>query len=165
MTEKEMRRLSRADLLEMLIDQSTELESLREKLSAAEAALAKREIAIDTAGSIAEAALQLNGIFESAQASCQQYIENIKLLSERQETVCARREQESREKAEHMVAEAERKSEELEKETRLQCAEMRQKAKTESQAYWDEVTSRLETFYKEHAGLRELLSIITPKQE
>ena len=165
MTEKEMRRLSRADLLEMLIDQSAELQSVREKLSAAEAALTRREIAIDTAGSIAEAALQLNGIFEAAQASSQQYVENIRLLSERQEAVCAQREQESRERAERMVAEAEKKSADLEKETGLHCAEMRQKAKMESQAYWDEVTARLETFYKEHAGLRELLSIVPPKQE
>ena len=62
MKEKELKRLSRADLLEMLIDQSKELQEVREKLQQAEAELEKREIAISNAGSIAEASLMLNGV-------------------------------------------------------------------------------------------------------
>jgi len=46
MKEKDLRRLSRADLLEMLIDESKEVQILREKLEKAEAELKKREIAI-----------------------------------------------------------------------------------------------------------------------
>ena len=83
MTEKELRRLSRADLLEMLIDQSVELETVKKKLAAAEEALASRVIEINSAGSIAEAALRLNGVFEAAQAACDQYVQNINLLNER----------------------------------------------------------------------------------
>ena len=77
MTEKELRRLSRVDLLEMLIAQSTELQECKEKLEAAEEALKNREIAVRKAGSIAEASLVLNGVFEAADRACQQYIENI----------------------------------------------------------------------------------------
>ena len=87
MTEKELRRLSRADLLEMLIDQSKEMEMLRQRLEVAEAALARREIIIGSAGSIAEASLKLNGIFEAAQAACEQYIENVRMLNERQDAL------------------------------------------------------------------------------
>ena len=76
MKEKDLRRLSRADLLEMLIDQSKEVQILREKLEKAEAELKKREIAIQNAGSIAEASLMLNGVFEAAQAACREYVEN-----------------------------------------------------------------------------------------
>ena len=164
MTEKEMKRLSRADLLEMLIAQSEELQTLRLKLEEAETALQKRELAINTAGSIAEAALQLNGVFEAAQASAQQYMDNIRLLSERQEAVCAQLEEESREKAERLVSEAEKKRDGMVKEMRIQCAEMQSKTKAECQAYWDEITTRLEAFYAEHSGLQELLSMVPPKQ-
>ena len=87
MTEKELKRLSRADLLEMLIDQSREMEMLRQRLEAAEAALARREIIIGSAGSIAEASLKLNGIFEAAQAACEQYIDNVRMLNERQDAM------------------------------------------------------------------------------
>lgn len=85
MTEKELRRLSRADLLEMLIDQSKELQELRKETEQLRAELQKREIAISQAGSIAEASLMLNGVFEAAQAACQEYVENTCKLYGRQE--------------------------------------------------------------------------------
>lgn len=117
MTEKELRRLSRADLLEMLIDQSVELENVKQKLAAAEAALASRVIEIDSAGSIAEAALRLNGVFEAAQAACDQYVQNITLLNERSEMVCRRMEQEAREKADRLL-----------EQTRSRCRDMQAQA-------------------------------------
>lgn len=84
MKEKELRRLSRADLLEMLIDQSKEMQELKERLAVAEAELERREIIIGSSGSIAEASLRLSGIFEAAQTACEQYIDNIRILNERQ---------------------------------------------------------------------------------
>ena len=94
MTEKELRRLSRADLLELLVAQRRENEQLRCILNETQAQLADRTIRIDKAGSIAEASLQLSGIFDAAQDSCQYYMDNIKLLSERQSQVCQQMEQE-----------------------------------------------------------------------
>ena len=79
MTDKELRRLSRKDLLELLIAQGRELDTLKAELEDARAALHDRQIRIDNAGSIAEAALQLNGVFEAAQAAAQQYLENIQM--------------------------------------------------------------------------------------
>ena len=85
MTEKELKRLSRADLLEMLIDQSKEMLELRKQVETLQEELHKREIAINQAGSIAEASLMLNGVFEAAQAACQEYVENTCKLYGRQE--------------------------------------------------------------------------------
>ena len=70
MTDKELRRLSRADLLELLLAQRRENEQLRCILDQTQAQLADRTIQIDKAGSIAEASLQLSGIFNAAQESC-----------------------------------------------------------------------------------------------
>ena len=159
MNEKDMRKLSRADLLEMLIVQSEELRLVKEKLAETEAALQKKEIAINTAGSIAEASLQLSGIFDAAQESCRHYIENIRLLSQRQSAVCAQLERESREKAAVMLAETAQSCDAMESEAKVRCAEMTAKAKAESQSYWDEVAGRLDAYYQQHAGLRELLSV------
>lgn len=114
MTEKELKRLTRADLLEMLIAQSEELRQVKERLKIAEAALANRVIEIDNAGSIAEASLRLNGVFEAAQAACEQYTENIRLLSERSQLVCRRMEEESREQAERLLEQTRRRCEEME---------------------------------------------------
>ena len=164
MTDKELKRLSRGELLEMLIQQSKELERLRKQLDAAESALQNREIAITNAGSIAEAALQLNGVFTAAQDACQQYMENICHLSHNQERICAQRDAESQAEAKRIVEEARKESEALEHETRMMCAEMVTKAKAESQAYWDEVSRRLVAFSTEHAELQQLLSAVGGKE-
>lgn len=98
LTEKELRRLGRGDLLNLLLEQSRENQRLREQLQAAQDALANKAICIDKAGSIAEASLQLNGVFQAAERACQQYTENIARLSQRQQVICAQREKESQKK-------------------------------------------------------------------
>ena len=110
MTERELRRLSRSDLLELLLAQRKENEQLRCLLDQTQAQLADRTIKINSAGSIAEASLQLSGIFDAAQDSCQYYLDNIRQLSERQHIVCRQMEAETKEKCDRMVAEAEFKT-------------------------------------------------------
>ena len=76
MTEKELRRLSRAELLEMLLAQTEENRQLKKELQEAEEALEDRRIAIEESGTMAEAALRLNGVCEAADRAVQQYLEN-----------------------------------------------------------------------------------------
>ena len=78
MTEKELHKLKRGELLEMMLAQSREIDSLRERIRELEEKLADKEIRIQESGSIAEAALKLNRIFEAAQAAADQYLENIR---------------------------------------------------------------------------------------
>lgn len=78
MTDKELRRLRRAELLEMLLEQGRENERLRAELAEARECLKQRRIQVAEAGSIAEAALKLNRVFEAAQQAADQYLENIK---------------------------------------------------------------------------------------
>ena len=82
MTDKELQKLSRIDLLELLLEKSKENEKLQEELEQVKAKRAEREIKIEKAGSIAEAALALNGVFEAAQAAADQYLENLRRISE-----------------------------------------------------------------------------------
>ena len=55
MTDKDVRRLSRSELLEMLIAQTEENRQLKIRLERAEAQLRDRRIAVEKAGSLAEA--------------------------------------------------------------------------------------------------------------
>ena len=98
MADKTPRRLKRAELLEMLIEQGKENERLRAQVEELEKQLADREIRLKPAGTIAEAALRLNGVFEAAEAAAQQYIDSIRALNERQEQLCARMEKEAAER-------------------------------------------------------------------
>ena len=77
MTDKELQKLSRTELLELLLVQSRELDKKNQELESLRAQLQTRQIALSQAGNIAEAALRLNGIFEAAQAAADQYLENV----------------------------------------------------------------------------------------
>jgi len=106
MTDKELKHLRRVELLEMLAVQMEENEKLREELEKTQKALSDRQITISQAGSIADAAMHLSGVFDAAQDAAAQYLENIQKLSGEQETVCRRMEDDARQKADAIRAEA-----------------------------------------------------------
>lgn len=82
MTKQQLRKLRRRDLMALLLDVSKENELLRKQLAEANRRLTNRDIKLKHSGSIAEAALRLNGIFEAAQAAADQYLDSIRSRSE-----------------------------------------------------------------------------------
>ena len=117
MTDKELQKLSRSALLEMLLEQSRENDRLRAQVEELARQLSDRQFKIDQAGSIAEASMQINQVFESAQAAAEQYLENIRALSGRQEQICRQLEEESTQKANALLAETQRKCRSLSRAT------------------------------------------------
>lgn len=150
------------DLEALREEHKEETAHLREELEQAKKSLEKREIALNEAGSIAVAALQLNGVFEAAQAASQQYIENIRSLSDRQAAICAQRDVENRVEVERKLKEAEEKCAAMEYASKRKCEAMEQEAKQKSEAYWTEVSRRLQSFYENHRELKRLLDFGTP---
>lgn len=65
----------------VVYEQQKRLESQAQELEEARRQLEDRRIALKNSGSIAEAALELNGVFEAAQRSVEQYLENIEGVS------------------------------------------------------------------------------------
>lgn len=88
MTDKELRRLHRSELLEMLISLTEENRKLNDLLEQTRSQLRDRQITIENAGSLAEAALSLSGIFQTADAAAQQYLESVRQLTAQQEEAC-----------------------------------------------------------------------------
>jgi hypothetical protein len=88
MTINEFRKLNRKQLTEMLVEQSKQIASLKEQLRAAEEKLEDRDIKLNEAGNIAEAALQLNHVFEDAQQACEQYVYSLRALYAREHEIC-----------------------------------------------------------------------------
>ena len=84
MTEKELLSLKKSELLEIMLAQSREIDSLRAQLAEANARLEERRIAIEESGSIAEASLKLTKIFEEAQKAADLYVENMKRKARRE---------------------------------------------------------------------------------
>lgn len=142
MTDRDLRKLRRSDLLELLIQQDEEMEILKEKLTEAENRLSSRKIAIDNAGSIAAASISISGVLEAAQDAASRYLENIEEMSLRQEKICAEMEEKSRREAEALLAETKERCKKMEAETQRYCEQMRWEAgnnKTKSvsaEDYW-----------------------------
>ncbi|MBQ8200692.1 MAG: DNA repair protein [Clostridia bacterium] len=100
MKDKELRKLSRTELLELLIEQGKENLALQEQLRSVQEELESRRLELAECGSIAEAALKLNGVFQAAQQAIDQYRENC-------ERECAEKIAEAERRAAEILAAAE----------------------------------------------------------
>lgn len=187
MTDKDLKRLSRKDLLEMLVeygeqveklsrklasanamideqkqllDEYSEMEAelsasnaradaLQEKLSTAEEKLRNREIVISDSGSIAEAALRINAVFEAAQQAADQYLENVKRQQPQADASCQDIEAAARARADQMIREAE-----------LHCEEMERRSKSETDRYWQETSGKLRELIDSNSYLQAMLQHI-----
>ncbi|HEM2823722.1 DNA repair protein [Streptococcus suis] len=75
---KNLRKLKRIELYEIMLAQSEEIDCLRNQLEKIKTELADRRIMISQSGSIAEASMKLTNIFEEAQKAADLYIYNVK---------------------------------------------------------------------------------------
>lgn len=154
MTEKELKKLGRQDLLILLAEQTARAKALEEKLRAAEEMLTSRNLSINESGTLAEASLKLSGIFQAADKAVASYVENIKQLNDRQALVCQEMEMASKQKADMLIQDAERKAA-----TIIQNANELAAAEIERMnTHWDEVQRKIQDLDKEYSWLRGILS-------
>ena len=85
MTDKEFKRLSRAQLIDIIYKLQLELDKVNEEKQALESELKDKRLRLQSAGNIAEAALEINDCFRSAQNAAEQYLNEIKAIREETE--------------------------------------------------------------------------------
>ncbi len=78
MNEKQLRKLKKVELLEIMLAQGRRIDELEKQLALANQQLEEKRLKIERAGSLAEASLQLTAIFEEAQRACDIYLTNLK---------------------------------------------------------------------------------------
>lgn len=111
MTEKELKKLSRIELLELLVEQTERCEELERKLAEAEEELKNQTLNVKEVGTLAEACLKMNKVFETADAAAKQYLANIKSYDE---------------KKKEMLAETERRCSEMEHIAEMKVAALKE---------------------------------------
>ncbi|MBR0447654.1 MAG: hypothetical protein IIX28_04225 [Clostridia bacterium] len=82
MTDKEFKRLSRAQLIEIIYQLQLQIDTLNEEKQSLESELADKRLRLSSAGNIADAALEINDCFRSAQNAAEQYLNEIKAIRE-----------------------------------------------------------------------------------
>lgn len=78
MTEKELRKLNRYQLLEILVKQTERADKLQQKVNKLEEQLEHQEISLSELGSIAEAAVKISGVLEASQRAADLYLSSAK---------------------------------------------------------------------------------------
>jgi cell division septum initiation protein DivIVA len=132
MTDQELRKLSRAELLKMMIQLSLDNEQLTEENKKLKEQAESREINIEELGSIAEASLKINGVMESAQKAADQYVENVKRVS--QKTI-----DETRAYCQKLINEAQARSDALNK-----------TSKEAEEEQWNRTKEKLDQYVRTH---------------
>ena len=80
MTDNQLKTLNRAELLELLLEQSREIDRLQAELEETREALQERNLKIESCGSIAEAAAEVNSLFHAAQRAADMYLLNVQRI-------------------------------------------------------------------------------------
>lgn len=84
MQEVDLKKLNRAELLTMLMSLTQRCDDLELELAQTKEDLTRRQIEIGKSGTMAEAAMRINRLFEDADKAARMYLENIRFQSERQ---------------------------------------------------------------------------------
>lgn len=148
MTDKELKHLSRMELIDIIYTLQKQNEQAQALLQKTQAKLEERTLKINEAGSIAEAAVKLNGVFESAQAAADQYLESVQAANQSVDARLA--DAEAQKAAILQAAEIVRVAQE-------QAHSITEQAEKESGEQWDAFQRKAEEFLSAH---KELSSFI-----
>lgn len=77
MEKQDLKKIKRKDLLELLLAQTNRIRELEEENIRLQNELNNRKIKIDESGTLAEAALKLNNLFEDAEKAIDDYFYNL----------------------------------------------------------------------------------------
>lgn len=158
MVDVDLKRMSRSDLLNIIRqyqtrerEQAEKMTELTAKIAELTEQLADKKTHLENAGSIAEAALSLNHIFEMAQTAADQYVAEVQEATNN-----------NAENAKKLLDDAQKEADEIRQRAQAESATTLEKAKEDSNRIYSKVTELLEQVDE----LRTLLpQQVTAKQE
>lgn len=149
----ELKQLNRAELIEIIYELQKQNEENTARIAQMQEMLSDRELRISSAGSIAEAALSINGVLEAAQAAADQYLLSIKAatadMANQQETASKQRQsmlQDAEQQAAQTVRLAEEKAQRILEDAERQAAEK-----------WAQFEKRANELIAAHTELQSLM--------
>lgn len=162
MTEQEIRKLSRSELVQLVLDMEQTTDQQRQRIISMERQQRERAANLKKFGSIAESALQVSGVFEAAQQAANMYVEQALQMREAAELM--------KQEAEKILKEAQDECRRLEEETQRSCQEQKVKAEEEASQYWrsleQDLLQRLEDYVPAwHTAAPEPAAQEEPAQE
>ena len=107
MTDKEFKRLSRSQLIDIIYELQLKQEELAAENERLSKALADKRLRISQVGNLAEAALEIHNVMQAAQEAAEHYLEEVRLRADNEEQLIL---SEAKEKAAAIQAKAEKEA-------------------------------------------------------
>ena len=104
MINKDLKRLSRRELVDVIYQMKKNEEQLQEKIASLEEALEEKRIRLSSAGSIAEAAVDITNVFSAAQSTADIYLQEIQTMRENADKECKRMIEDAKVKVEKILS-------------------------------------------------------------
>lgn len=150
MAGKELRHMSRGELIDVIYALKKQQEELAAENEELRQQLSQRELKLQKAGSIAEAAMSLNQVFEAAQQAADQYLQSVYANCGDAEEMAKGILADANAQAQKALEEARRQSETLlsqakaeKAQTEQECQALRQKTEEETKARWEAFERRV----------------------
>lgn len=141
MTEVELKRMSRGNLIEIIYQYQSREQKYAQKIEELTKQVEDRRIKLEKTGSIAEAAMSLNHVFETAQAAADQYLAEIHEMNIHKEA-----------EVQKILSEARAEAEAIRQKAQNEYDATLEKAKAECDAMYNKITELLKN-YEELRGL------------
>lgn len=185
LSDKELQRLKRVDLLELLLEQSKENDSLKrmlkekdKEMKQLQKKLEDRKIVMKEAGTIAEASFRLNGVLEAAENAAKQYLDNLQDMHDKEHNEFLKKEEEleqrclemleltskrcdelldeTEQQCDQMLDETERLCSERERKTEERCNSLEEKTQRDIEKRWNDLAVRVREMYTSRQELRSI---------
>ena len=153
MTDKDLRHLSRAELLDILYEQQKRYEDSLAENQALRQQLEDRTLRIASAGSIAEAAIQVNGVFEAAQAAADQYLASVKAAT----ADMVQKTDEAQRQREAILQDAKQQADKIVQDAQAQADRLLTESAAQIDARWTEFQKNADALIHAHDELRMLI--------
>lgn len=106
MTDKEFKRLSRSQLIDIIYQLQLKQEELTADNERLSKALEDKRLRLSNAGNIAEAALEMHNVMQAAQDAAAHYLEEIRMMRHETEEQCRQLLEKAQKDADAIIAQA-----------------------------------------------------------
>ena len=124
MADRELRRMHRAELIEIIYALKQSEDQLKAQNAALTAQLQDRQLRLESAGSIAQAALELNNVFAAAQAAADDYLHSVQANLADTDAAAANTLSQARSEAKRILEQAQADADSLKAQAQQECDAM-----------------------------------------
>ena len=137
MADRELRRMHRAELIEIIYALKQSEDQLKAQNAALTAQLQDRQLRLESAGSIAQAALELNNVFAAAQAAADDYLHSVQASLADTNATAANTLSQARSEAKRILEQAQADADSLKAQAQQECDAMTAAAQKRTQTEAD----------------------------